>query len=208
MSGSSDNTSANNPTNDSICVKKQVDCPDLQADRDQNQRWSSAVQNRKSRFSRFLRSCVYGHFAENHNCSNQCTEKSTLFGSLRVRQIFMVLIWLLFMGTLIFFQSPNRQMTPFCDALNQSRILVGSWVLMDQQIQKTKSPEIVNFLCSTAGIIRAKLFRVWANVTLRQLRQLFRCKKVDIFYNRRHQKRCIFAGQEMVQKEWFSRCTN
>ena len=72
---------------------------------------------------------------------------------------------------------------------------------MDQQIQKTKSPEIVNFLCSTTSIIRAIRFRVCANVTLRQLRQLFRDKKVYIFYGRRQQKRDIFAGQEMVQKE-------
>ena len=72
---------------------------------------------------------------------------------------------------------------------------------MDQQIQKTKSPEIVNFLCSTTSIIRAIRFRVCANVTLRQLRQLFRDKKVGSFYNRRHQKRDIFAGQEMVQNE-------
>ena len=79
---------------------------------------------------------------------------------------------------------------------------------MDQQIQKTKSPEIVNFLCSTTSIIRAIRFRVCANVTQRQLRQLFRYKKVGFFYGRRGQKRYIFAGQEMVQKEWFSQCTN
>ena len=72
---------------------------------------------------------------------------------------------------------------------------------MDQQIQKTKSPEIVNFLCSTTSIIRAIRFRVCANVTLRQLRQLFRDKKVYIFHGRRQQKRDIFAGQEMVQNE-------
>ena len=99
-------------------------------------------------------------------------------------------------------------MTPFCDPLKQQRILVGSWILVDQQIQKTKSPEIVNFLCSTTSIIRAIRFRVCANVTLRQLRQLFRYKKVQIFYNIHQQKRYIFVGQEMVQNEQFSQCTN
>ena len=79
---------------------------------------------------------------------------------------------------------------------------------MDQQIQKTKSLEIVNFLCSTTSIIRAMRFRVNANVTLRQLRQLFRDKKVGSFYNKRYQKRDIFVGQEMVKKEWFSWCTD
>ena len=32
-------------------------------------------------------------------------------------------------------------------------------------------------------------------------KQLFRDKKVGTFYNIRHQKRDIFAGQEMVQNE-------
>ena len=97
-----------------------------------------------------------------------------------------------------YFQSVHQEKTSFWVSLNQSRILVGSWILMDQQIQKTKSPEIVNFLCSTTSIIRAIRFRVCANVLLRQQSNYFVIIKSADIYNSSRRNVIISCWQEMV----------